>query len=104
MRRLGIKTTARAVALLAIGAAIVGTDARFRQNDVTPADRVDARAVATTNPLARELRRCEAIGIKAKGDAACEAAWAENRRRFFAPLSERTTAGAPPVSDMGPPK
>ena len=31
----------------------------------------------------RELARCQAIGMAAKDDAACEAAWAENRRRFF---------------------
>ena len=30
-----------------------------------------------------ELQRCQALGLAAKDDAACEAAWAENRRRFF---------------------
>jgi len=33
--------------------------------------------------LARELARCREIGMAAKDDAACEAAWAENRRWFF---------------------
>ena len=103
MRRIGIKATARAIGLLAIGAAIVATDLHFRRSSVAPADRVDARAAAPSDPLTRELLRCQAIGIKAKDDAACEAAWAENRRRFFAPLSEHASA-PPPPPDGSPPR
>jgi conjugative transfer region protein TrbK len=33
--------------------------------------------------LARELAHCQQIGSAVKGDARCDAAWAENRRRFF---------------------
>ena len=33
--------------------------------------------------LAEELKRCQLIADQAKDDPACEAAWAENRRRFF---------------------
>jgi conjugative transfer region protein TrbK len=33
--------------------------------------------------LTRELARCQQIGVAAKNDARCDAAWAENRRRFF---------------------
>lgn len=49
--------------------------------------------VATgADPLAAELRRCELIAEEAKDDPVCEAAWAENRRRFFtyAPSPGRT--------------
>ena len=42
-----------------------------------------ASASVQSNPLARELARCQAIGMTAKDDAACEAAWVENRQRFF---------------------
>lgn len=35
------------------------------------------------NALARDLARCQAIGMAAADDAGCKAAWAENRRRFF---------------------
>ena len=37
----------------------------------------------SADPLGRELARCRAIGLAAADDADCEAAWAENRRRFF---------------------
>ena len=104
MRKRGIGATARAIGLLAIGAAIVATDEHLRQHSVTPADRAAAGAVAPRDPLARELLRCQAIGIKAEGDAACEAAWTQNRRRFFAPLSERAPADEDPRTNAGPPK
>jgi len=56
------------------------------------------------DPLARELARCRAIGMAAKDDAACDAAWAENRRRFFSgvPPSDRPAAPAvnqPPAAN-----
>ena len=48
-----------------------------------------------SDPLAPELARCQAIGMAAKDDAACEAAWAENRRRFFTYRPADSTASAP---------
>ncbi|GAJ27833.1 putative entry exclusion protein TrbK-alt [Acidomonas methanolica] len=39
--------------------------------------------------LAGGLARCQALGMKADGDPACEAIWAENRRHFFAPDAAR---------------
>ena len=102
MRKLGIGA-ARAIGLLAIAAAIVATDVHVRQHSIGPADHPDARAAASSDRLERELLRCQAIGIKSKDDAACEAAWAENRRRFFAPLAERPSALAPP-STTGQPR
>ena len=42
-----------------------------------------AKAAIVTDPLASELKQCELIAEEAKDDPACEAAWAENRRRFF---------------------
>lgn len=35
--------------------------------------------------LAAGLARCQALGMRADGDPACAAIWAENRKRFFAP-------------------
>lgn len=39
--------------------------------------------------LAAGLARCQALGMKADGDPACAAIWAENRKRFFAPDAAR---------------
>ncbi|GFE97628.1 MULTISPECIES: putative entry exclusion protein TrbK-alt [Acetobacteraceae] len=39
--------------------------------------------------LATGLAHCQALGMKADGDPACEAVWAENRKRFFAPDAAR---------------
>jgi conjugative transfer region protein TrbK len=36
------------------------------------------------DPLAVELARCKALGTDAANDAACKAAWAKSRQRFFA--------------------
>ena len=39
--------------------------------------------------LANELSRCKAVGAEAAHDAACKAAWAQNRARFLAPSAPR---------------
>jgi len=36
-----------------------------------------------TNPLMRELVRCQNLGDRATNDPECLKAWNENRRRFF---------------------
>lgn len=41
------------------------------------------------DPPAAGLARCQALGMKADGDPACAAIWAENRKRFFAPDAAR---------------
>jgi conjugative transfer region protein TrbK len=77
-----IGAIARVAGYVAVAAVIGATVLTVRHNDMdTPAS---ARAPATgSDPLASELARCQTIGMAAKDDAACEAAWAENRRRFF---------------------
>jgi conjugative transfer region protein TrbK len=86
MRRpaLDIGTVGRVVGFVAVAATIVATAVHFHHEQIGTSDRVDSAAASVqSNPLARELARCQAIGMAAKDDAACEAAWAENRRRFF---------------------
>src|SRR5262249_11603635 len=39
--------------------------------------------------LANELSRCKAVGAEAAHDAACKAAWAQNRARFLPPSAPR---------------
>ena len=38
---------------------------------------------AVTDPLAKELERCKALGKEAGSDNRCKAAYAESNRRFF---------------------
>jgi len=38
---------------------------------------------APDEPLSAELRRCSALGPHDASDPRCQAAWEENRRRFF---------------------
>jgi conjugative transfer region protein TrbK len=95
MRRFGIGNAATAIGLLAMGAAVVMTSVRFHTGSDSQAGRHVVTDSAHADPLARELLRCQAIGMAAKDDAACEAAWAENRRRFFAPLTDQPSASTP---------
>jgi len=62
--------------------AIVATAIHLGRDQTVPRP---ARTVVLplADPLVREIKRCEALGMAAEQDARCEAAWAENRRRFF---------------------
>lgn len=40
---------------------------------------------SATDPLVKELERCRLLNEKAENDQDCQAAYAENRKRFFAP-------------------
>jgi conjugative transfer region protein TrbK len=82
-RALGIKATARAVGFAAVAAVIIATLLHLRHNDAKPAGHIAVSAASPSEPLARELSRCRAIGMAAQKDPSCSAAWAENRRRFF---------------------
>ncbi len=78
---LGIPAIGRAAGSSLVAAAIVATTLHFdRQKEPEP---TTARLKPSVDPLAVELARCRSIGIAAQNDAACAAAWAENRRRFF---------------------
>jgi conjugative transfer region protein TrbK len=86
----------RAIGLALIALAIVAVGLH-RRYDQEPA-RVPS---IPSDALARELARCQTIGMAAEEDAACKAAWAENRRRFFAsPPTER--ASSTPTSEQKP--
>ena len=75
----------RAVAVIALIAAALATAALF---DRESAPERSANARLTDDPLRIELERCRTITPQDLAtDTACQAAWAENRRRFFAPAS-----------------
>jgi conjugative transfer region protein TrbK len=90
-----IQTIARATGYVVVAAAIAATALHSRLDDAgapTP-----LRAPSTGgDPLALELAHCKSIGMAAKDDAACEAAWAENRRRFFTYRPGDNAAAAQP--------
>ncbi len=91
---------ARGAGYIAVAALIVGVGIHIRHEDTRKA--VSLRAPATTtDPLAAELARCRAIGMAAKDEAACEGAWAENRRRFFT-YRPADSAAAPRTSNAKP--
>jgi conjugative transfer region protein TrbK len=101
-RLLNMPAIGRAVGFALVAAAIVAAALHFRYNEprlqglyVNPA--------AASDPLTDELKRCQALATQAKDDAACEAAWAESRRRFFtyrlAPNAAASSAASPKSSD-----
>ena len=70
-----------AVALLAGSAFACAIDVDRLGSDPEPSS---TSINDTTDPLAAELARCNALGAGAANDAACQAAWAKNRQHFFA--------------------
>ena len=76
----------RAVAVIALVAAALATAALFDRESATERS---ADTLSTDDPLHVELERCRTITPEAlAADTACQAAWAENRRRFFTPASD----------------
>jgi len=90
---------ARALGLVAVTTAMIMASVHFRDKDtgIIAASKLGF-PLHETNPLADELARCRSIGMAALEDAPCKAAWAENRRRFFAAGStaDHTTAPTAP--------
>ena len=76
----------RAVAVIALIAAAL---AAAVQLDHESAPERSADTPSTDDPLRVELERCRTITPEDLAtDAACQAAWDENRRRFFTPSSD----------------
>ncbi len=92
-RALEVRAIGRAVGFALVAAAIVAATLHFRRD----VPRVPQASPATASPrLTEELRRCQALAAQATDDAACEAAWAESRRRFLTyDLAPRDAASAP---------
>ena len=81
-RLLNTRAVSRASGFLLVAAAIVALALRIDRDGAKP-HALGPQPAQTTDPLAAELARCQSIGMAAQSDAACAAAWAENRRRFF---------------------
>jgi conjugative transfer region protein TrbK len=88
-----------AVAGMMMTVAIV---AATHQPESAPSPPVAVREDVRHDRLARELDRCSTLTMP---DAGCEAAWAENHRRFFrqpAPEAGNGAGTAPPVENSAP--
>jgi conjugative transfer region protein TrbK len=94
-----IGTLSRIAGFVAVAATVVATSIHLRHDAISAGAPAGAAAPSVQDdPLARELARCRAIGMAAKDDPACEAAWAENRRRFFSGGSPSDRGAAPAVN------
>ena len=80
-RLLTLPAIARAMGFVLVAVAIVAATLHFRE--ATSRLPVTPSPAATIDALSEELKRCQVLAAQAKDDAACEAAWAESRRRFF---------------------
>ena len=83
----------RALGFVAVAAIVVLIAVHLRHSD--DAEHAPQPVPSTpSDPLARELVRCQGLGLAAEDDAGCKDAWAENRRRFFAaPPADAGSAG-----------
>src|SRR5262245_36373025 len=78
------KIIARATAVILLAGAVLACALELARQDRTLES--SARAVHDEiDLLGGELARCKALGAEAAHDAACKAAWAQNRARFLAP-------------------
>jgi conjugative transfer region protein TrbK len=73
---------ARAAGCVLVAAAIIGAAVQFHRDGAAPPV-TQLTAPSRVDPLAAVMARCQTLGMAAENDAACQAAWAENRRRFF---------------------
>ena len=82
-RLFNLPAVARAAGFALVAVAIVATAIHISRHEPSP--RLPRMVVVApqTDPLTREITRCEALGMAAEQDARCDAAWAENRQRFF---------------------
>ena len=93
-RLLNLPAIARATGFVLVAVAIIAAALHFREAPSRLPGHTPIPAAAI-DPLADELKRCQVLAAQAKDDAACEAAWAESRRRFFTYQSAPNAAVAP---------
>ena len=89
------KINARATAVALLGGAVLACTRTLESSTSAADDNMDL--------LANELSRCKALGAEAAHDAACKAAWAQNRARFLAPVApyqDRSIQLSPAASDV----
>ena len=101
-RLLNMNAIGRAVGFALVAVAIVAAALHFRTSEPR-VQGLHVSPAAASDPLTEELQRCQALATQAKDDTACEAAWAESRRRFFtyqpAPSAAASPTASPKSSD-----
>jgi conjugative transfer region protein TrbK len=100
VRSLEIPAFDRALGLIAIVVARVLAALRVHRGQSFAPSAPPAPSLSS-DPLARELTRCRAIGLAAADDLGCKAVWTENRRRFFG-SSAPDAAPTPQKSERTP--
>jgi len=90
-RLLNIPAVARAAGFAAVAVTLIVAAVHLSHHDARSRPSANL-APALGDRLARKLNLCETIGAAAQTDQTCEAAWAENRRRFF---GDEPTGSAP---------
>jgi conjugative transfer region protein TrbK len=93
-RLLNLAAITRAAGFVLVAVAIIGATLHFRDAP-SHIQKHSAEPETAPDPLSDELKRCQVLAAQAKDDAACEAAWAENRRRFFTYQPTSKAAAAP---------
>ena len=90
----------RTLGLVAVAAIVVVIAVHLRRSDEIARAPLPP-ASTPSDPLARELVRCQGLGMAAEDDADCKATWAENRRRFFT-LPPDASAFGPATEQKAP--
>jgi conjugative transfer region protein TrbK len=79
---LNIPAIGRVAGCLLVAAAITAAAVQFHRHG-TPQPLPTSSVASRPDPLTAAMARCQTLGMAAENDAGCQAAWAENRRRFF---------------------
>lgn len=86
------KTLIRIGAIIFVAVAITATVIELTREPQAPVATISTPAPtgsAGTDPVRRELRRCQRLGEAATSDADCLTAWSRNRNRFLGGETER---------------
>jgi conjugative transfer region protein TrbK len=81
-RLFNIRAIGCAAGCVLVAAAIITAAVQFYRQGA-PRPLPTSSVASRPDPLAAAMARCQTLGMAAENDAACQAAWAENRRRFF---------------------
>jgi conjugative transfer region protein TrbK len=98
---LNLPAIGRAVGFALVAVAIVTAALHFRTS-VPRGQGLHVSPAEASDQLTEELQRCQVLAAQARDDAACEAAWAENRRRFFTYQPASRAAASSTASPKSP--